>query len=560
MTRRFFTLFFSCFILAGAATPARAAVGAPFDLQGFIDQAVKAGQQRIVIPPGRHRVTPRQGQHLVLRDLSGIEIVADGAELICTETTRAVTIAHCRDLTLRGLTIDYDPLPFTQGRIVKLSPDKRIHEIELFEGYPTADTVRSFKYEIFQPDTRTLRCEDHNIQNIEKLDARHLRITANGRAEDPEQVGDIIVIGSEYAPHGNAGHAVALEDNVGVRLERVSLFASNCFGFIETNCDGTAYDRCRIDRRPAETDLVKRADPRIRSLNADAYHSKHALKGPTYTGCVARFMGDDAVNICGDYHMIAACQGARLRVLAKGKMNVAPGDPVELMAYDGTRPPDAKAVAVEPDGRATEDERSFLSNQKMDQGIRTRANIRAYTVTLDRAVDLTRGALIASANRMGNGFLVQGCDFGSNRSRGILIKASNGKVIGNKLAGSWGEAIKVSPEYWWLESGSSNNVEIRDNAVSDCRAMGIAVYANGGPGTIAPTGAHTNITIAHNTVTETPAPNIYVTSTNKLRIEGNTLSHITPPRRPSRRRGNEKAEPITTINCTGVTMENNKIE
>ena len=44
-------------------------------------------------------------------------------------------------MTVLGLTIDYDPLPFTQGRIVSLSEDKRVHEIELFDGYPTADKV-----------------------------------------------------------------------------------------------------------------------------------------------------------------------------------------------------------------------------------------------------------------------------------------------------------------------------------------------------------------------------------------------------------------------------------
>jgi hypothetical protein len=84
-----------------------------------------------------------------------------------------------------------------------------------------------------------------------------------------------------------------------VRLENIDLFASNCFGFLEYNCDGSIYSGCRIDRRPAAGDPVKRADPRLRSLNADAYHSKHAVKGPAYIECTARFMGDDCINIRG---------------------------------------------------------------------------------------------------------------------------------------------------------------------------------------------------------------------------------------------------------------------
>ena len=53
-----------------------------------------AGQHRIVIPPGRYRVMPHDRQHLVLQDLTDVQIVADGVEMICTETTRALTVSH----------------------------------------------------------------------------------------------------------------------------------------------------------------------------------------------------------------------------------------------------------------------------------------------------------------------------------------------------------------------------------------------------------------------------------------------------------------------------------
>ena len=85
------------------------------------------------MPPGRYRVTPRNRQHLVLDGLHDMMISAEGVEIICTETTRAVTVKHCSGMVLRGLTIDYDPLPFTQGRITGLSADKKIHDVTLAE-------------------------------------------------------------------------------------------------------------------------------------------------------------------------------------------------------------------------------------------------------------------------------------------------------------------------------------------------------------------------------------------------------------------------------------------
>jgi hypothetical protein len=47
--------------------------------------------------------------------------------------------------------------------------------------------------------------------------------------------------------------------------------------------------------------------------------------------------------------------------------------------------------------------------------------------------------------------------FGFNRSRGILIKASRGTITNCTLRGSWIVGILVSPEWWWLESGSSSH-------------------------------------------------------------------------------------------------------
>ena len=532
--------------------------GTPFDLQGCIDKELKAGNRRIVVPPGRYWVTPKYQQHLVLRDLKDVSILAEGVEMICTETTRALTISHCTNVTVRGLVIDYDPLPFTQGRITGLSPDKSVHEIELFEGYPGAETARNFKYEIFAPDTRTLRCDDHYPTKVEIVDARHIRIVnPGGSRNDPEQVNDLIVIGSEYAPHGSAAHAVECDHNVNVRLEDIDLFASNCFGFLETNCDASVYQRCRIDRRPAKSDPVKRADPRLRSLDADAFHSKHAVKGPSYVECTARFMGDDCVNICGDYHMITSSQGSRLRVLAKGEMNIQPGDPVELVGYDGRRVPDAKAVSVQPDGAIRDEERTFISKQHMDAGLKAArgALTKAYTVTLDREVDIAMGGVICSANRIGNGFAVKNCTFGFNRSRGILIKASRGEVSDNRLEGCWMSAVLVTPEYWWLEAGSSSDVRIVGNRIAHCKGTAISVTAMAGNGGTSPAGAHRNIEITGNTIIGCPLPNVRVTSTDDLRVEHNTFE--LPVTTKSSGRDTARLEPVSIEHCDQTVIRDN---
>jgi hypothetical protein len=112
-------------------------------------------------------------------------------------------------------------------------------------------------------------------------------------------------------------------------------------------------------------------------------------------------------------------------------------------------------------------------------------------------VDLPMGSAICSTSRTGNGFVVRGCDFGFNRSRGILVKASDGVIEGNTLVGNVMAAIMVAPEWWWLESGSSNNMRIINNTIRDCRDVAIAIYAFGGASAVAPAGAHNNIPSRH---------------------------------------------------------------
>ena len=103
---------------------------------------------------------------------------------------------------------------------------------------------------------------------------------------------------------------------------------------------------------------------------------------------------------------------------------------------DGRRLPDAKAVTIERDGPIVDRERAFLSKQRMNERLRMARGVLndAYTITLDREVDIVQGSVICCANRIGNGFSVEGRTFECNRSRGILIKASHGEVSGNHIA------------------------------------------------------------------------------------------------------------------------------
>ena len=129
-----------------------------------------------------------------------------------------------------------------------------------------------------------------------------------------------------------------------------------------------------------------------------------------------------------------------------------------------------------------------------------RARPRCFKVTLDREVTCPWARRSARASRSGNGFIVKGCDFGYNRSRGILIKASRGQVIGNKITHGWMAAVLVAPEYLVVRVGQfqrRGDCRERDHG---CRRAAIEIIAPGGNGKPLPAGAHRNMSIVGNTI------------------------------------------------------------
>jgi len=519
---------------AAPAVPASPA-GRALDLQGFIDGRLKEGQRHIVVPPGCYRVKPSQGRHLYFKDLANVEIIADGVQMICTQTCRAMVFDRCRNVHVKGLTIDYDPLAYTEGRIVATPPDKSFVEFEIIAGYPE-NTLEPRKIEIYDPATGELRRTDASWADDFQLTGPHrYRIAKHQgyryRPEwDTEQVGDVLVTINRFPAHAG-GHAVESSQCVGLKLEDITLYTSPCFGFVEHACDGSTYLHCKIDRRAAADDPVQRGFPRMRSLVADAFHSNEALRGPAIIGCTAKFQGDDCVNIHGSYHFVMACAGNQLRVAATGRMTIQPGDAVEFLPFQGPRPPDATAQKIEPDAPLDDAERAFFRKVNLHPEMKQRlltGKALCYQVTLDRPVELPRGSAICSGNRVGNGFVVKDCDFGYNRSRGILIKASRGEVSGNKITHGWMAAVLVSPEYWWGEAASSSDLVIAGNVITGCRRAAIEVVAPGGNGQPLPAGAHRNISIRSNTITDSAWPNIFVTSTAGLIVKDNRLAPAEP--------------------------------
>lgn len=464
-------------LLAAVITGLSAA--ADSDVQVLVDRQVAEGKRVVTIPAGRYRVAPRDGCHLLLSGLTNVTVNAAGAELVCTAYVNALVVTNCSGLTVKGLAIDYDPLPWTQGRVTAVDAKARTAEVELAEGYPDHD-ILTFKNQYFDAATRELS-DVPGATSFERLGPRRLRAHWNTGAKLPPK-GALFVSNVAHPvmakflkgpdDYSRTIHAVVQVDSHETRFEDVTVWASPWFSFFERDCDGTVYERCRVDRRPPEADSVRRGMARLRAGNSDAFHCTRAARGPKVRNCIARYMEDDGVNVHGLYHFIVSSQGNELRVLDQGGMNLHPGDAVELLDEKGNLLPDAQVVSVCPDdpGEVTPEERSRLKRRDLRPYFRDHWRPKAYRVTLDRAVSLAFGSVIVSLAHAGGGFEVTDCVLGHTRARGILVRARNGLVARNKITDTGLPAVLLASEPWWLEGGTPLGTRVEDNTVLRCRA------------------------------------------------------------------------------------------
>ena len=500
-----------------------------FDLQEFINIEINARKNPVIIPPGVYRLKPVDRQHLLFKNLRNLTIIADSVEIVCSETTRAITFDNCENVTLKGLTIDYDPLCFTQGKITRMSDDKSEIEFKLDENYPSNFEKR---IEIFDARTLTLKCPSYyGWTDFVKTGKGTYKIDKGSKYKfsaerDKEEVGDILVTNNIYFPNGYMPHAIFSNECRNLKLENITLYSSNCFGFFETNGTKNVYLNCRLDRPSPEHDLYKRTQ-RMRSTNADAYHSKYAYVGPQIIGCSARFQGDDCVNICGKYYYSSGGKGNTINIIPTEHCDLNVGSVLEILTADGQKLPECKVLKIEENGMPSKTDIQSLLPLKIKESIKDgikSPTAKLLQLTVDREIEIQPGALIGDKNRMGRGFLVKDCYFGFNRSRGILIKASDGKVIGNKLEENWMSAVLVSPEAYWMESGCSDNLDIKNNVIIGNKSTkAISIDARSTSGQLAGPGLHNNINIINNRFVGCPLPCVSVSVTKGGIIQNNSI-------------------------------------
>lgn len=494
-----------------------------------------------------------------LEGLRDIQIDGRGSLfLVGRPNSGFMRISGCKNIIIENLQLDYSPLPYSIGRVLRVQERNRTFDIKILNGYPALDD-RHFQEVQFDPHRkddpsgrawgyfidkfhpgRVLKNTENVYfpENIERLSGDIYRYHVKGGQPgtlNNVAAGDIFT----YLTRCGDGFYFIGDDQVTIR--NATLYASGGASFIGLYNNCLNFINCRIKLR----------EGRYKTSNADGFHFQNSRCGPWIEGCLAEGMSDDCVNIYVRPNFIDGREGARTLRICKPEGPSNPMDPKDYAAGDEVQFFDgstgkviftAKVARVYPRESMVEFDRDIPS--------------------LRFGMDKMRCTSLYNTS-LSNGWVIKGNHFRNARRYGLLLRAQNGYIKNNTFLGLSSDAITFQNESTWPEGLFSKNVIVSNNDFTHCgfeydyntkkTHAAVSLFCSLLPDPKAYY-AHRNIRLTHNTFKDWWKIAIYISNARDITVTDNKIG--VPRQAPS---CHEKAEAsIITENVTDVTLKGNR--
>lgn len=474
----------------GLAACLAAPVGAQDNpVQDLIDAALRRGDREVTIPPGLYPI--RNGRHFEFRKVADFTVRAEGVKAVFAVRKTAMIIEDCRNLEIGGLTLDYDPLPFTQGTIAAAAPDWSHADVEIHAGYPQA-LPSGARIEVKSPDG-LLKPDVMMIYGtrVETLRPGAFRIHGTGAWRGKVSLGDYVV---DHYPDQGGYHGIDILRSVDVTLRDFTFHSSPGYAVHTYGCDGGAFLNFRFSPGPPPPGA---SVPRLRTGHADGIHCENPRRGPRFEDCLIEANGDDGIAIHGDFARLTrdVSGGRVLTVDTVRHLHIRPGDTLVHLGAD--KGPGFRAVALSASGSE---------------------------VTLDREVSGAAGTFLYNADAIGSGYVIRNCVTRNHRARGFLVRGDRGLIEGNTVDWVQEAAIALFPEWgMWAQSGLARDVRIVRNTVRRAALVGWAKAVDISVPEDPAAGALSGIEFSGNTVDSCVGLPLFVSSAARVSIRDNVF-------------------------------------
>lgn len=553
-----------------------AADDASATIQQLLDDAIRAGKPRVELPPGSVRVA----RSLSIQNVRGLTVDGSRTTLIFSDPrATALRIGNCQGLVLRGITFDYDPLPFFQGTITARADDGRWFDFEIHAGYPELDAAAAPDYGYMPAYVfEAQRCRwkrwvpDLYPRRLEIRDPRHGRLVF-GQAPPMQEH---IAVGDRVAMTKRTGCGIRMDNCENVRVEDLTFLASPGGALLGRYMRGDNYFRYTVRPGPAPKGAT---EPRLMSTNADAFNYAFATRGPTLEQCRFSFMGDDSVNLHGVVLVVLRQPSAKELLVAwpysaESLAAVVPaGATVRRL-----RPGNFEVLGEAPLASFVATRERSAQDLQMIQEVwprNTQDRGTVWRLTLAAPLQAQPGDLMDIPANNAPGFVIRNCTFEDHRARGLRIMASQGLIEDNTFRRIKMTAISLGAEYgFWREAGWVDHVTVRRNVLEDvcqdessfsprCYTLGaISVFGHKDKGCSLPDwpGNH-DLLIEGNRIDGCTTAGIYVAAARDVQIRDNRLRHVLyhPGERAGADSGLDLRDPIDARHAVSATCHGNVI-
>ncbi len=537
------------------------------ELRRIVADALATGKPRVVIPPGIYRGTPADGEkvHWALQRTHDLDIVAVGVTMVCLNRTRAIDFVGCRNVTLQSLTIDYEPLTFTQGRVVATAPDDAWIDLKLDPGYPRQPWSR---IDVVDPTTyfrkKGMPFLWGTTAEMVESDVVRVKLKGIGKAA---RAGDLASL-SAGNEEGGICHGVTLSDCSGEMVLRdLTIHCAPGMGIVESGgAGGTVLEGIRIVPGPPPAGALAR---RLLTTSWDGILHANVGRGPRVERCTIENCGDDSWSIQNQDILVVRRAGKELILAPRGDTQLAPGDCLRrnLEAPQYTI---ATVRAVEP-AKLALDPDVAKQLQEAKPWTLWKVSGRFFRATVIGEPDLQSGDSVFCPQRQGNGFV-----FRNNRIHSpgrILIKAGEGLVEGNTLDMPHG--LVICPEVPDGAAAGIRNLVIRGNTITESgyfceswdsdQAGAISIVASAVENkkkTFRPPGAFAELTIEANRFQGVCGLNLLLGSVRGVRVRNNCFirTHQSEPGSTGGAYGIEQRAIVAVRHCADVSFEDNVFE
>ena len=246
---------------------------------------------------------------LELKGLRDVTLEGNGCVFVLDAHLRFVRLDSCANASVRGFSLDFDPLPFADGTVMAKDPAGRSVDVRIHEGFavpplggPTREREQAYFAMLWHDGTHGPVGEHFFLKDT--LEAwpgspgeRVVRAVAVpefggfGRIRENRTRISLPVRGVAHRMWGfGASPAVAIEGNDGVRFEDVALWSAPLFAVSVARNRGACVFR-RFDVRP------KPGTARLTSSWRDGFHVKGNYASLLWEDCHLEGMNDDSFNI-----------------------------------------------------------------------------------------------------------------------------------------------------------------------------------------------------------------------------------------------------------------------